>query len=803
MKFTLSWLKRYLDTDKSLEEIAEKLTAIGLEIEEVYDPSKTYAPFKVAYVESAEKHPDADKLKVCTVRTPDHGLQQIVCGAPNARAGLKVVFAPDGSYIPGLDITLKKTAIRGVESNGMMVSEREMCLSDEHTGIIEVDDQYEVGTPMADIFGLNDPVIEIGLTPNRADCAGVYGIARDLAAAGMGTLKAIESAEHKGSFKSVINVKLEDEGCPHFVGREIKNIKNGASPKWLQQYLKAIGLRPISALVDITNFINMAYCRPLHVYDADKIKGDIVVRASKGGEELEALNDKSYTLDAGSITISDESGVLGLGGIVGGTSSGAEEDTTNIFLESAYFDPARIARTGRDLGVSSDARYRFERGVDPEFTKPAMDLFTAMVIELCGTEDTSVSEIVEAGAPISWAREIAYEPDYTLKLVGMDVAANTQKEILNALGFSIDDSGKTWKISPPSWRGDVFGKADITEEVARIVGLDHLPSVSVIHDGAMPESAETLLLSRVRSARAAMAARGLQECVSWSFISEAQARIFGANDNQVSALSLQNPISQEMNVMRPSALPTLIEAAMRNEARGYGNAALCEVGPSFIGTAPDEQLMIACGIRSGSMYDRHWADKDAHRKVDLYDAKADALAALEAAGAPAANAQVRRGAADYYHPGRSGVIALGKNIIAQFGELHPGVLEEMDVKFPIVAFEVFLENIPKSKSKGTSKPMLKLEPLQPVTKDFAFIVDEALEAADVLRAAMAADKKLISGGDIFDIYQGKGVDEGKKSVALSLTLQPKAENLTDKDIENLIKAVSDIVEKKCNGVLRG
>jgi phenylalanyl-tRNA synthetase beta chain len=804
MKFTMSWLKTHLDTDAGLEEICEKLTAIGLEIESVEDRAKTYAPFTLAYVESAEKHPDADKLQVCQVKTVDQGVQTIVCGAPNARAGLKVIFAPNGSYIPGLDVTLKKTAIRGVESNGMMVSEKEMCLSDEHNGIIEVDDKYDLGTPMAEIYGLDDPIIEINLTPNRADCAGVYGVARDLAAAGLGALKPLAIESDQGNFKSTVGVKIENaEGCPHFVGRMIKGIKNGPSPEWLQQNLKAIGLRPISALVDITNLMTHDHARPLHAYDADKLSGDIVVGTSKGGEELEALNDKSYELVADAVTINDQNGVIGLGGIVGGTSTGVSAETTNVFLEAAYFTPQRIARTGRDQGVQSDARYRFERGVDPEFTRPSMDLFTSLVLAICGDDSSEVSEIVEAGAPPSWARAIDYDPAYTKALIGIDVDADEQMRILNALGFKVDNSNTPWSITPPSWRGDVFGKADITEEIARIYGFEKIPSVSVNHDEIMPVCAETPLLANIRKSRAALSARGLDECLTWSFVGEQQARSFGDNDNQVAALRLQNPISSEMDVMRPAIFPTLIDAAIRNEARGYPNAALCEVGPIFEGTAPDEQRIVASGIRTGAMAGKHWADENAARGVDLYDAKADALAALEACGAPAANAQIKRGAANYYHPGRSGMLSLGKNVIAQFGEIHPAILEEMGVKFPVVGFEIFLENLPQSKKKGTEKPMLKVEPLQPLSRDFAFLVDMDVAAQDVVRAATAADKKLIVGGEIFDIYTGKGVDEGQKSVALNITIQPKGESLTDKDLEGLAAKVIDNVAGKVGGALRG
>ena len=800
MKFTLSWLKRLLDTNVTLEEISERLTAIGLEVEEITDQAKDFEAFTVAYVEKAEKHPDADKLKVCTVKTADHGTVQVVCGAPNARTGMKGVFAPDGSYIPGLDVTLRKTKIRGVESNGMLVSEKEMCLSDEHDGIIEVDEKYEIGTPMAEIFGLDDPVIEIALTPNRADCAGVYGIARDLAAAGLGTLKPVEIKPVKGTMPFPGEITIDDkDGCPMFVGRYIKGVKNGPSPEWLQTQLKAVGLRPISALVDITNFITMDYARPLHAYDADKLKGNIRVGTSKGGEELEALNDKSYELIPDAVTINDDSGVIGLGGIVGGTSTGCDEATENVLLECAYFKPQRIARTGRDQGVESDARYRFERGADPEFVVAGMELFTRMVLEICGGE---ASEIFIAGDVPEWKRTIEYDPAYCKQLIGINVDEKRQQEILKKLGFEISGKAPKLKIQPPSWRGDVFGRADIAEEVARIVGFDEIPALSV-EGPVVPAPAETILGAAMRNARAALAARGLHECVTWSFMGHEQAAAFGANDNQITALSLQNPISSEMDVMRPSILPNLIEAAERNEARGYADAALCEVGPVFGGVKPGEQMMVDAGIRSGSNSARHWADGNASRTVDLYDAKADAIAALEACGAPGTNAQITADAPDYYHPGRSGVLRLGKNVLATFGEIHPAILDEMDIKFPVVGFEVMLDNIPQSKKKGTEKPMLRLEPLQPLSRDFAFIVDEDVLAGDLLRAAQAADKALITDASIFDIYQGKGVEDGKKSVALSITLQPKNESLTDKDLETLSEKVVSLVLEKTGGVLRG
>ena len=802
MKFTLSWLKRHLDTSASLEEISDTLTAIGLEVEEIIDNEARYAPFTVAYVEAAEKHPDADKLQVCTVKTAD-GTQQIVCGAPNARAGMKGIFAPEGTYIPGLDVMLKKAKIRGVESCGMLVSEKEMELSDEHKGIIEVDDKYDIGTPMAEVFGLNDPVIDIALTPNRADCAGVRGIARDLAAAGLGDLKPLQLPEIETKGKSSVTVTIEDNGCAQFIGRTIKGVQNTPSPDWLQRLLKAVGLRPISALVDITNFMTLDHARPLHVYDADKLAGNILVDKTRDGDELEALNDQSYKTGEGAIGIYDDSGLIGLGGIVGGTATGCNEGTKNVFVEAAYFDPSRIARTGRDLGIDSDARYRFERGTDPEFTKDGIEIATALILEICGGE---ASNITDAGKPPKWQRDIDYDPAYMEQLIGLDVPAERQKQILENLGFNVQ-CDKTFTIQPPSWRGDVEGKADIAEEITRIVGFDDIPSVSVTAETSVPAPAETPLLARTRAARSAMAARGLQECVTWSFLSKSEALAFGANDNQITDLTLQNAISQDMSIMRPSILPNLIAAAGRNAAKGFADVALCEVGPVFNSPKPDGQTIMASGIRAGRKGDRHWADQNATRAVDLYDAKADAIAALKAAGAPenalGVNAQITRDAADYFHPGRSGAIRLGKNVLAQFGEIHPAVLEELDIKGPVVGFEVFLENIPESRKKGTEKPFLNVPPLQALTRDFAFIVDETVESRDVIKAAMAADKKLIETAEIFDVYQGKGVDEGKKSLALSVTIQPDGETLTDDQIDALMKAVIDMVEKKVGGILRG
>ena len=801
MKFTINWLKKHLETSASDEEICEKLTNIGLELEEFEDLSAVYEPFTVAYVESAEQHPDADKLKVCMVKTADGDTVQVVCGAPNARTGMKGLFAPSGSYIPGLDFKLKKTKIRGVESNGMLVSEREMCLSDEHDGIIEVDDGLEIGTSMASIYGLDEKLIEIGLTPNRADCAGVRGIARDLDAAGLGTLKELDDSPVKGTFPCPIDVTIEDDGCNMFCGRLFKNVKNGPSPIWLQNLLKNIDLRPISALVDITNLMTMEYGRPLHVFDADKIQGGIVVRKTKAGEEIDALNDKSYKTVEGAVGVTDDSGLIGLGGVVGGVSTSCEDDTVNVFVESAHFDPMRTARTGRDMGIPSDARYRFERGVDPEFTRPGLEVATRIILELCGTDDTEISEIVQTGDVPAWQRTIEFDPAYTQKLCGIDVPAKEQVTILERMGFSVKKSGKLLKVSPPSWRGDIEGKADLTEEVARIYGFENIEPVSVRSEKSVTSSAETLKLSRARNARSAMAVAGLSECVTWSFMNKDLANAFGSNDNP--SLTLSNPISSELDQMRPSILPNLIEAAGKNADRGFYDVALCEVGPVFRSSKADGQDYMAAGVRANNKTPRHWASDVQMRAADAYDVKGDALAVLETCGAPAAKAQIGTDAPDYYHPGRSGVLRLGKNVIAQFGEIHPAILDEMGIKTSMAGFEVFLENIPKARNKGTSKQLLALSPFQPLTRDFAFVVKDDVSSETIVRAAKAGDKKLISDANVFDIYTGKGIEDGHKSVALSITIEPKDATLSDEQIEDLMNNVIDVVANKCGGVLRG
>lgn len=814
MKFTLSWLKDYLDTQASLEQILETLTAVGLEVEGVEDPSTKFAAFKAAYVEEAERHPDADRLQVCKVRTVD-GIVQVVCGAPNARAGMKAIFAPSGSYIPGLDVTLKKSKIRGVESNGMLVSEKEMMLSDEHKGIIDVSahDDVEIGTSMVDIFGLNDPVIEVGLTPNRADCAGIYGIARDLAAAGLGTLKPLPNTLVKGAFPSSVSVKLADDGqgCKAFYGRVIKGVKNGSSPQWLQSRLKAIGLRPISALVDITNYFTYAYARPLHVYDADRIKGDILVRRGTDGEEFEALNDKSYKVDASMTCICDDNGLLGLGGIVGGVSTSCEADTQNVLLECAYFCPVDIAKTGRKLQILSDARYRFERGVDPLFLPHATELATRMILDICGGE---ASEIGVAGACPEWSKGVSFEPKMTLSLGGIDIPLEKQKSILSDLGFIVTETGAKWDIKVPSWRADIDGAADIVEEVLRINGLDNIEAISVRHlvsDNDVIGSAQQPqdYLRRTKAQRA-LAARGMQESVSWSFVSDELADIFMPEDRDINAvaLTLVNPISNDLKRMRSSILANLVPAIARNQDKGLSNAAfggvnLFEVGSVFFGINPEDTLDMACGVRHLNIGGKHWSAA-ASRAVDAFDAKADALATIAACGGPQ-SPQISDGdTPSWYHPGRSGTFRLGKNVLAYFGEIHPSVLDTLGVQGPVCAFEVFLDAIPVPKGKvKTAKKLLEVSPFQPLTRDFAFMLAEDVSADNLERTMASVDKKLIENVSIFDIYQGKGIENGQKSVAVRVFIQPKDATLTDKEIDDLSGKLVAVVQNKLGGVLRG
>jgi phenylalanyl-tRNA synthetase beta chain len=796
MKLTLGWLKEHLDTEASLDEIVARLVMLGLEVESVVDRAKALAPFKVARVVSAEPHPDADRLRVCVVDTGTQKVQ-VVCGAPNARTGMKGVFAPVGTTIPGTGMVLKKGVIRGVESNGMLVSEREMGLSDEHAGIIDLPEDAPVGVPFAELMGLADPVLDVKVTPNRADCLGVRGIARDLAAAGLGRLKPLRTEPVPGTFKSPIAVHLaaiEEEACPLFLGRYVRGVRNGPSPKWLQDRLRAIGLRPISALVDITNFITYDLNRPLHVFDADKVDGDLVVREARKGETLAALNGKTYTLEAGMTVIADSNGVESLGGVVGGEATGCTFETTNVFIEAALFDPVRTALTGRQLNLQSDARYRFERGLDPDFVRPGLEIATRMVLEFCGG---TPSEIYVAGSAPEWRRTIGLRPDRVRTLAGADVPEAEATRILKALGFGVGDAKPLIAVTPPPWRGDVEGEADLVEEVARVWGYDRIPAVPLERMTALPKPALTPAQRRVGLVRRALGARGLVEAVTFSFLPSGHAALFGGGKPQ---LAVANPISSDLDAMRPSILPNLLAAAQRNADRGIANAALFEVGPQYESDAPEGQREMASGVRVGRTGPKHWAEPGA--PVDAFLAKADALAALAAAGAPVENLQVGADPPAWYHPGRAGVLRLGGKALATFGELHPNVLLGLDVKGPAVAFEVFLDALPPVKAKGRARPLLKMSSFQPVERDFAFVVDADLPAESLLRAARGVDRALVSDVRLFDVYQGKGLPEGKKSLAITVVLQPETATLTDEQIDAFSKKLVAQVAKATGGELR-
>ncbi len=802
MKFSLSWLHQYLDTDKSVDELSTSMTAIGLEVESVEDPAVKLAPFHIAHVVEAKQHPNADKLRLCIVDTGE-GQVQVVCGAPNARTGMKGVFAPSGSTIPGTGLKLKPSKIRGVESNGMLCSEREMGLSDDHEGIIDLPEDALIGQPFATYMGLDDPLFDIAITPNRPDCLGVSGIARDLAAAGMGRFIEPDVTPIAGSFKSPLDVRFDfasglEGACPMFVGRYIKGVNNAPSPKWMQDRLLSIGLRPISALVDMTNYLTIDLNRPVHVFDADKVVGDhLWLRTGCDGAMFGALNGKEYVLDGEMTAIGDETGVLSLAGVMGGESSGCTEETSNVFIEIALFDPVRTAATGRKLNLESDARYRFERGVDPEFAVPGMEAATRLVQEMCGGE---ASELVIAGAVPEWRREIAFRPSRVHSLGGVELDALTCDSILQKLGFQTQQLRSDHiAAEPPAWRGDIVGEADLVEEVLRIHGFDNIPAVSLPRLQRRAGAGVALPARRLGWARRTLAARGMSEAVTWSFMSEAQAKLFGG---ALPELTLANPISSDLNVMRPSILPNLVMACRRNTDRGFANLALFEGGPQYAGETAEAQHRMVTGVRAGQAVNRN--SYTPARDVDCFDAKADALAALGAAGAPVASLQAKNEAPKWYHPGRSGSLALGPNVLGHFGELHPAALAALDVDFPLVGFELFVDVIPTPKAKaGRARAALNVSDFPAVERDFAFIVDTDISAENVLRAARGVDKKLIADVALFDIYEGEGVAEGKKSLAIAVRLEPSDRTLTDAEIEAVAKNVIDNVKKVAGGELRG
>jgi phenylalanyl-tRNA synthetase beta chain len=799
MKFTLSWLKEHLDTTATLDEIEFALSDLGLEVEGIENPADALKTFTLAKVTHAEQHPDADRLRVCKVAT-DEGEKQIVCGAPNARAGITVVLCKPGDYVPGIDVTLSVGNIRGVESHGMMASERELELSDEHNGIIELP-SGEVGQLFVDWLAQNDPakvdpVIEIAITPNRPDALGVHGIARDLAARGLGTLKTKTVDAVKGNFPCPISVTIDEDTldqAPVFYGRVIKGVKNGPSPAWLQDRLKAIGLRPISTLVDITNYFTYDNNRPLHVFDADKVAGGALrVHRAKGGETFLALDEKEYVLHEGMTAISDANGVESLAGIMGGEHSGCTDETVNVFLEAAFFDPIRTAYTGRALKINSDARYRFERGIDPAWTPVGIEAATQMILDLCGGE---ASELVIAGTLPDHSRAYRLDTDRVQSLVGMDIPAEEQRRTLENLGFTL----KGDMAHVPSWRPDVLGEADLVEEVARIASLTKLQGKPMARvTSGVPKPILTPMQLRERTARRTAAALGYNECVTYSFIDKATATLFGGGSD---ATMLANPISADMSHMRPDLLAGLMQAASRNQARGFADMALFEVGPVFHGGEPDEQQLQVAGLLVGRT-----GPKDVHgasRPVDLFDAKADVEAILAALDAPA-KVQILRDGDAWWHPGRHGRVCLGpKKMLAVFGEVHPKVLADMDVKGPAVAFTIWPAEIPMPRSTTATRDALTLNDLQAVERDFAFVVDAGVEALTLTNAAAGADKALISDVRVFDEFIGGALGEGKKSIAVTVRLQPTDATLTDKDIEAVSAKIVEKVTKATGGSLRG
>ncbi len=806
MKFTLSWLKDHLETDATLDEICERLTAIGLEVEDV-DDKAAYKPFVIAKVLSAEKHPEADRLKVLSVDAGDGKPVQIVCGAPNARAGLVGALARPGTYVPGIDVTLSVGKIRGVESHGMMCSEKELNISDNHDGIIDLPEDAPVGTSFASYAGLDDPVIEINLTPNRPDCTSVFGIARDLAASGLGTLKQPKAPDFKVDGETPHNVKimLDDERlCPGFAYRLVRGVKNGPSPKWMQQRLLAIGLRPISALVDVTNYMTFDQGRPMHVFDADKVKGTLVVRRAREGEEILALDTRTYKLNPSNVIISDDNGPESIGGIMGGEHSGCDENTVNVLIESALWDPINIAKTGRSHGIITDARYRFERGVDPEYMVPGLERTTELVLSMCGGTAAATKVTGYKGH----VRKIVDFPFSEVKrLTGLTVSNQEARTILTGLGFEVIGEGEQVKVSVPSWRPDVDGKADLVEEVMRVHGVDNIKPEPLAPTGSVNGRILTTLQIRTRTAKRTLAARGMLEAVTWSFISEEQAKLFGGGSP---ALKLANPIAADMSDMRPSLLPGLLVAAQRNADRGFGDVAIFEVSGTYENDTPEGQRRVAGGIRRGTASlagaGRMWSNaaKGGGKPVDVFDAKADALAVLEACGLPMGNVQIEAGAPAWYHPGRSGTIKAGpKVILGYFGEFHPKTLEALDVSGALCGFEVFIDALPEPKKKATrTKPALDLSPFQMVKRDFAFVVDKTIEAGAIIKAAGSADRKLITAVNVFDVFDGASVGEGRKSVAIEVLIQPVDKTLTDDDFEALTKKIVGNVEKTTGGSLR-
>jgi phenylalanyl-tRNA synthetase beta chain len=790
MKFTLGWLREHLETTATLDEIVVALTRSGLEVEGVDDPAAKLGAFTIAKVREATQHPNADKLRVCMVETAPGKIEQIVCGAPNARAGMTVVFAPPGTYVPGIDVTLKVAPIRGVESHGMMCSARELQIGEDHDGILDLPDAAPLGMRYADYAGLNDPVIEIAITPNRQDCLGVAGIARDLAAAGYGTLISKPYQSVPGSFKQTIGLRNEDEiGCPILLTRQVRNVKNAQSPMWMQQRLKAIGLRPISALVDITNYIMMDHGRPLHVYDLAKLKEALVVRRGRG-ETIRALNGKDYIVDETMTVIGDVTHIDDIAGIMGGEASGVTSDTTNILIECAYFNPASIAVTGQKLGLISDARYRFERGVDPGFLHAGIEIATTMIIELCGGE---ASEIESAGTMPALERTVMFRPERVASLGGVEIDAVTQWKYLERLGFKIDGEDP-WRVTVPSWRRDVDGEADLVEDILRLHGYDHIAPVGMLRAHAVAKPTATLMQLRQRKARRAAAMRGYTEAITWSFISDKESAPFGG------LFALENPISEDLKVMRASLLPGLVRAASRNLDRGAASVRLFESGRRYLADCEKPTLSL---VATGDKSPRHWQSGKA-TQFDVFDAKAEAMALLEACGVAVEKLQAMADAPSWFHPGRSGSLKLDpRTALAHFGELHPETLKTLDIKGPVIAVEIYLDAIPQPKSTKRARSKYAPNPLQNVTRDFAFVVKDDVAASKLLIAIKGADKDHIVDVSLFDRFAGTGVEPGHVSLAVQVTYQPQMQAFTAEQLDGIAQKVIAAALKATGATLRG
>jgi phenylalanyl-tRNA synthetase beta chain len=798
MKFTLNWLKEYLDTDASLEKICETLTDIGLEVEDVVDRAAHYQGLTVAKVIEREKHPNADRLNLCLVNNGTEQIQ-VVCGAKNVEKGQHIVLAVPGTIIPQSGQALKAGVIRDVESNGMICSESELNLADESEGILVLPESAPIGQSFADYMGFNDPMIEINLTPNRADCAGVYGIARDLAAAGLGKLKTIAQQPVPGLFDSTISVTTKDtHACPYFIGRTIRNVKNGPSPKWLQDYLRGIGLKPISALVDITNYLCLGMNRPLHVFDADKLTGNLHVRLSNKGETLKALNDKEYTLDDSIIVVADDKGAQALGGIMGGLDSSCSAETSTIFLECALFNEEIVRRSGQSLQIDSDAKYRFERGVDPAFLDEGIEIATRLILDICGGEP---SYTVVAGAQPDWYRTISFDPALVAKRGGLSVDDAEQLRILMALGCQVRPQGgdsDILDVTPPSWRNDIQIPEDLVEEVLRLHGYDKIPAVPLARPTNVTHGALSSAHKRSADMRRLSAQRGLHEVVTWSFLSPQMADLFTHTDTP--QIPLANPISADLSVMRQSILPNLLNILQRNEARGMGDLAIFEQGNVFLGTNPDQQPAHLSLIRSGQATSRHV--QGSPRNVDIFDIKADVWALLQQCGLNPENMTLSRTTPAWYHPGQSGALSMGKFTVAVFGTIHPAITQALDISVPVVAAEIYLDRLPASKKKSATKAALTLSPYQSATRDFAFLMNADVAAADIVKAVKNTDKNLLQSVTVFDDYRGKGIEAGQKSIAFSIILQPSNANLTEADIDGVAKKVVAAVEK-LGGSLRG